>query len=290
MRMSKQEHILVCPYSSRLIDSISKRALVIVAQELGQAFDIDREVKKHNHLHGVLYITQEPLSSIAIPRGLGNIPVVIIAPRFGSFRQFLKNLDTFRLVKVCVLLFAEHRDNGRALKILSSLGIQCGFFFGPEAAAWNAVNEVMHFALYSRLTHAAIEPFNHLSRSYQHNRLNTVKSIQFDNCRHYLHVDEDGNVALTSRECCGKDFICSLNELSSIANLDKYKKRLRAWERHFLMRTKCSSCPAWRLCGGDFEEQCTAENGCRQFFIDFLEGIEFSRSTAAQKRPFSWQS
>jgi hypothetical protein len=133
-------------------------------------------------------------------------------------------------------LDSTKKENYDAVQILSSLGIYSGIVIN-ENADWERLTDLMYYALYGRVTHAPIEPFQYVFDMYDRNRV----------------VDY---------EVCGERY-----EVGS----------MRERERFFYEATDCAACEGWRICLGKYEklEDKTGCQSFMTEWLNVVENLKF---------------
>jgi hypothetical protein len=277
---------LVCPFDENLLSSFSNQTVVIDTVDPGALKKIHDVVRSsENRLETVRLFWEKPLSDFVPKEDWREIPVVLYAPRFGKFRPFIGNKAGFRKLSFRFFLSADDPETPVSLKILASLGFSCGLFFGAKAPDWDLLNDLMHYVYYSRVYHySPIEPFNHIEKRYDPTRRTTIDEVYFDDPARYLHIDKEGNLALTAKLL--KDGVFTgkgVETIPSVIESAEYRRHNTAWQEHMLKRDACSFCPSFRICSGRFAASMTQSPGCREFFQDVLDGVEHVRKTGGRR-------
>ena len=125
----------------------------------------------------------------------------------GRFRDLARHLDRLRKLNLRVYLPCDHADNLASLRILSSVGIPCCADFRDGGTDWEALADLATYAVLERTPHAAMEPFAFMAANYHSaDRLDWGR-VFFDDPRHFLHLSEDGRVALSQAELAEGRFV-----------------------------------------------------------------------------------
>lgn len=272
-------HILVCPYSEKLISKLKGRALVVRTNKFQDISHVYYMVNRDNKLHCVLIKSKDSLSSIAFQEDWKDIPIALYVSGLGSFRGMVNKLPVLKQLNIRVFISADKKKNFTDLRILSSLGVPCGLVFGEKKVNWDAVNDLMCYAIYGKVPHSPIEPFYFAASNYNPNKYVDLRSVYFENPKRYLHVNEEEHIFLSSQELIDGHYIENrLAMLDSITQNDEYKKRLNLWQTFFLESDGCAYCQGWRVCLGMFSSQSKENPGCKSFFSDLMDAADYFHS------------
>lgn len=276
------DHILVCPFDEKLIRRFRRKALVVRTTDFKLIPHINRVVNEHNKLHCIWVVDKRRLvTSVPFAEEWKNIPIHLYLSGLGSFRSIVSKLPLLRQLCTRIFLSAEKEKNFTDLMILASLGIDCGIFLGNEGNEtidWEAMDDLMHYAIYTRTRHAAIEPFHYVASNYNPKKPTDFGSVYFDNPRRYLHVDKEENIALTHKNLLRKSFIDKgIGSIDTITDNQKYIESQTRWQDFFLKTGTCASCPSWRVCLGKFSSTYEQNPGCKDFFSDLMDASDFYR-------------
>jgi hypothetical protein len=283
------DHILVCPFDEKLIRRLSRKALVVRTTDFKLIPHINRVVNEQNKLHCIWVVDERrTLTSVPVAEEWKNIPIHIYLSGIGSFRSMVGKLQLLRQLSIRVFLSPGKEKNLTDLMILASLGIDCGIFWDNkknEEIDWEALNDLMHYAIYSRAKHAPIEPFHYLVSKYNPQKPTDFSSVYFDNPRRYLHIDEGENIALTYRDLLRKNYIDKgISSVDTIEANQKYIEFQTRWQNFFLKTEPCAFCSGWRICLGKFSSTYQKNPGCKDFFSDLMDASDFYRDLKKKEK------
>jgi hypothetical protein len=271
---------LVCNFNIDLINQFNGNAFVIKTNDIGNISRINHLTNEHNKVHCIVVNHNGPLSGLNISEEWEGIPIHIFAPRFGNFMQFIEQRFKYNNLSIRVFLSSEIDTNYRDIQILSSLGIDCGIFFSEKSINWDKLNDLMVYSTYGKAHHASIQPFEFAINKFEYNKPVDFSNVYFDNPREYLHLSDDGKVALSSYDLHFENFITAdLNNINAIEQDQNYKDYLNRWQSFFMKFDECSCCPAWRLCLGKFNYLVDKKTSCQPFFNDLMEAAEFVKNS-----------
>lgn len=278
------DHILVINHNENLISRLRSKALVVKTSDLFAFRDIAHTVNEFNKLHSIQAVVKGKLSDLPVTEDWGGIPVSLFIREFGDIRSFIRKSGLWRNLSVRVFLSSAIPENFTYLQMMASLGVDCGIWFEDGNTDWQAAADLLHYAIYGKTPHASIEPFVYLVDNYKAGDQTDFSAVYFNDPIRYLHLDDNGNVALSSGDLARGEFACTLDNLQEIRETTAYQDRMIAWQEVFLNSEICSSCPAWRVCLGKFAKTAADQPGCRDLFNDMMEAAEFVQSNAGERR------
>lgn len=284
---------LLCPDSRELIDRLSGHSLVVRVASLEAVANAAAMVEASGaQLFCVRCQEHQPLAALRCPEDLEGIPVALYLPELGPFREIVEWTQRLRDLEVRIYL-PSTPDNLVALRLLSSLGVPSCATFDSVTPDWEALADLATYALLGRVPHAAIDPFETIADRYRPEGRTDWHTVHFADPSAYLHLDDDGRVALSHEEMLAGTFIADDVEAlpEDLNACAPFVERTKAWRKFFLDDHFCASCNAWRLCQGSFAKSAETDRGCASFFGEFLSVIEESRAQLddEQRGPEPWR-
>jgi hypothetical protein len=247
----------------------------------------DDVAKSGNKLFCVILESKLPVDCVELLEEWKQIPIALQAPSFGQYRTVARRLDQFRNHNFRVYLPCR-KENLIGIRILASVGIPCCVTFGSEEPDWDALADLMTYAILGSAPHAPIEPFAFIANHYDPSVRMDWGSIYFDDPKQFLHLDAQGRVALSQRDLLGGDFIAERIEEIAAAD-ESIDERLNSWRQLFADNHPCSFCEGWRVCLGKFSKNGTRADGCSAFFAEMMKIAEqFQTKRAEQARRDKW--
>lgn len=289
--MNKQKrHTLVMNFDENLISKFNGENIIITTDTfnlLNRTYDV---VNQNNKLVNVTVYFQGALTSIKILENWTKIPMCLYVSSLGSYRMFFHMLPILRQMNIKVFLSAQSNQNLIDIQMMSSLGIFTGVYFSEKGVAWDKMKELALYAQHSKSQHAPIEPFQYISTKYKAEETLDFNAIYYNDPTQFLHIDSEGKVALTYHLLKeGKFALDNFQQINTLKDNEEYAAFTTAWQRHFLEKTTCSYCPAWRICMGKFENQIDEEKSCQQVFADLMDGAEIHQEQHKRKPEKVWQ-
>ena len=274
----------VCPDDRALLGSFAGRAVAVRVKDPAHIVDAVANVQDAgNELFCVIVEADRPLSDLEFRDEQLSVPLAIMAPAMGSFQALAKKVDALRRSTLRIYLPCNNPDNLSALRILSSLGIQSCAEFVTSANDWEALTDLMTYAVLGRRPHAPIEPFSFIAESYNPHSSVGWGSIVFDDPTRYLHLDEKGRVALSGGELRRGIFaVDSIAEIESSAMVAAIAERANAWRRYFIDNHACASCAGWKICLGRFAEDLPEDAGCTKLFSELIDVAATSKASTSR--------
>jgi hypothetical protein len=274
-----KDHIIVCPYNEKLLTKLKRRALVVNTDDFNIIRYIEKEVNKSGKLHAIKIQTDKSLSDIHFEEDWINLPLAIYSSEFGEYKDFLHQLNIIKKLNVRIFLSSQNDFNFIGLRILSSLNISCGLHFSEVPFSWDSINDLMHYAIYTRTKHAPIEPFNWLASNYEPTGYTDFNIVYFNNPARYLHVNENEQIALTREDMLNNIFIAEgIKSLDSIHENINYLDFFNHRYNIMLQMNECAFCPAFRICLAKYPNLLNKKETCKVFFSDLLEAADFAYS------------
>jgi hypothetical protein len=253
--------IVVAPLDDTLLARVKPAPTVIHLRHPRQVDSaLDCAVHRHLNVHGLWIETHTPLCAIDLRARWREAAIALFAPAAGTFQEFRSQIARLRPLRIRVCLPATSIDNVLAVRILASFGVRAAVILRPPIACWDAVTDLMNYALGSP-RHAPIEPFDFIARHGA--AAGNYSTIYFDDPSTYVHVDADGRVAATPDDLRAGRFVADRIEDVTADDLQQTRTPIGA----------CIHCSAWPVCRGRFEEDALQTDHCRRFFSELLDVV-----------------
>ncbi len=285
---------LVLPCSPSLLASLGRpqdrpRTLVPVVERVERIGEAVEAVNRAGHrLHAVWVRTGAPLSALRLDPRWSRTPVALEAPALGGFAEALPRIREWRGMDLTLFLPSAPGENLTSLRLLSSLGVECALLLSPPGVDWEAVSDLMTWALLGRVERAPLHPFTSMAERYRPDQVNDLGRYRLDDPAAFLHLDAEGRVALTREELeQGRFAAPSLAEAERgpLEELPAWHERQARRDTEFLAPPGgCASCPGFRLCGASFRRWRGEERGCAAFFSEWMECLEQKQSSTPPRR------
>jgi hypothetical protein len=283
---------LICPHNAELFGRVSGRILAVreddPARIAAAAADV---ISSGNQLLCIIHESKTPLDRLAPREDWEGIPLALFVPELGKFQDLAKKIPLLRKLNLRVYLSANRDDNLTALRVLSSIGIPGCALLDDGVSNWEALSDLMTYALLGPAPHAPIEPFASIARHYDPRRYMEWGSACFDDPKRFRHLDDEGRVALSRRELRERVFIANdLDGMEKPGACPEYAERLDPRRRFFLEDAPCARCEAFRVCLGRFAPEAENNGGCSAFFTELMEVAEqYQGRENRQEEQAVWQ-
>lgn len=259
---------LVLPFDEKLIAKLADRVLAVRVNRPADILGAAESVRSStNRLSIIILDSRTPLDEIPFDDSWKGIKLAVYAPAMGRFRAIAPRLRAIRDLNPSVYLSADDPGNLTALRILSSVNVRCAAVIGERGPAdWEALADLMTYALATTAPHASIEPFSTIAGGYGSDAWIEWGPVFFDDPKDFLHLDADGRIALSRRELLDGHFIGDdIGRLDEVVRSGAYRRRIDVRSRLFLEYHPCSRCPGWRLCMGRLSQNGADKSACMAF-------------------------
>ncbi len=266
--------VLVCPADEALLARLTGHTVVLVVFDEQTASDAIQIAKRHGTRVSAVRIRHDgELTALTLPRECASTPVVLYVSRMGEIGPALGMTTQLRKRRGRVMLSTDDPQVYVHTRILASLGVSCGLWFGREAPDWERLIDLGTYALLGQVPHGPIEPFDTLARKYQAHQMTDWSEVYYDDPTKYLHVDREGRVALTSSELEAERFLAeAVEQLSDIDAHPGFVAWQNRWKAHFLQPDGCGWCSGWRVCLGRHAQVAGPE--CTEFYSELISVVE----------------
>jgi hypothetical protein len=264
---------IVCPDHKGLLQTLRGREVAVKVNDAGDAASAALRVRESgNELFCVIIQSRLPLDAVEFGEDQKGIPMALMAPSVGKFRDLTRQLDLLRELNLRVYLPCDSAQNLAGMRVLSSVGIQTCAVFGRGRMDWESLADLMTYAVLVQAPHAPVEPFAFIVSHYDPFSHLDWGSVYFDDPRRYLHVNGKGRVALSQSELARRSFVAEgVAAIGVPEDFPPVRERTQAWRRFFIDNHPCASCGGFKLCQGRFAGDASRGQGCSAFFLELME-------------------
>ncbi len=283
--LNKSDIIVVTDYNEDTIVKLQGYALVIYIDQLSDIEKIRKVVQPPSKIHCVVYeAPNRTLSSININNDWKDIPIHLYLSGIGDFSKISYQIPILRELDIRIFFYASNSSAITDTQILSSLGIYSGLRLFNHQELWDEINDLLHYSIYGKVNHTAIEPFDFLCRNYNEEQFLNINNVYFNNPLRFIHINSKEEIFLTREDLCENTNLVEtgIENIRLIFGSSIFKKSQITWQEHFLKEEGCAYCPAWRICEAYFEKS-EGKEKCREVMSDLLEAIEFYKSHNQKK-------
>jgi len=279
-----RKQTLVLKFDEKLISKLNGEDIIITTDNfnlLNRTFDV---VNEENKLNNITVYYDGALTSIKFLENWKKIPLTIYVTGLGSHRMFFHMLGALRQMNLRIFLPSNVKQSFLDAQILSSLGVLSGIYFNSPKMDWDKVKDLQMYDIYAKTSHAPIEPFHYVAANYKGDERLDFNAVYYNDPTKYLHVNSDGKVALTMDDLKNQNYaLDDLKQINTLKDNEQYIKLTTAWQQHFLDKSVCSFCPAWRICLGKFSETIDENKECQTTMMELLEGAEIHQKQHKKK-------
>ncbi len=244
--------VTICPHNRQILKEFRGRKVAIAVGDTGAAAKAAADARTIGaDLVCVIVETRLPLDRLKWGRDLASIPLVVVAPSFGTFRDLEPHVDLLRDLDITIHLPTGADGNMAGLRILSSLGIPCAAVISNDGQDWDAIADLATYAVLGPAPHAPIEPFAHMALNGEPFPFIDWDLPCFMGSRHFVRIHDGDRLTPVTRA----------------------KARPAG---------PCRHCAGWTACRGRFAVA-AAEGGCSSFFREMAD-ITLSRARQAEAR------
>ena len=159
----------------------------------------------------------------------------------GDMIAVFNKVDLLRKLNIRVYLPCDKLESYSHLKILASLGVDCGLWIDEDSHIFDeCFIDLASYTYIAPVPHARIEPFEYI----------------------ITHIDDERNIRPL-------DLYCNRDTSIDIEK-DAFQYRMSNYYNHFMDLDKCSKCKAFRICCGCMESKMT---DCEKSMSEVLEYV-----------------
>jgi len=268
------KYIIVTNDDEQILSQISNYKLVIKLKDISRLDNIENYVKKNNNSIYAIVIEIELLETLNLSfLKTTTLPLILNIKKISNTYDILDNIDILRKKNIKIFLSSDYKENILNLQILSSLGCYCGFRFNNLDINWEALTDLMYYALIGRVKHGTIEPFQYIASSYKNTELTDFDTVYFNNIYKFIHINSQQELFLNDKMTEEYKINLNLNSLDAIGNEFNFKKIKNNWHTFFYELNDCCTCAGWRICIGKFANYSHKER-CKTLFSEMIDIIE----------------
>ncbi len=285
MPTSNSNIVLVINQNEELISRLCGYAFVSYINHLNDIDKVRNSIQQPSKIHCIVYDDQySSLSSLEFKSEWKGVPIHLYISGIGDFCRIVPMIQLLRELDIRIFFYATSSKAIVDAQILSSLGVHSGVKLSENQTHWDELNDLMHYAIYGRMSHTPIEPFGYYCNNYNQNDYVDIRGAYFDSPKKFIHITQNEEIALYRNDMLSGKFVAKgIEQLPNIQQNSDYIENSVAWQQHFLKEDGCAYCPAWRICQAYFD-QCDDKQKCREVFTELLEGIEFYQSNKQSQK------
>lgn len=221
--------IVSLKYDLNTLKSLKNRQIVVYTDTLESLEHQYAEAKRNNSVMAfVVSLPYTSVSQIEFKEEWAEIPLIIFAYNIGDYDNFFFKVNAIRHLNIRIYLSCTSSTVFSDLKILSSMGVDCGIQFDAvEKIEDDKLLDLASYYYMSPAPHATIEPFEFILRHLSDEDNASFDSIYFKDPLLYSEVGAETDVESFE---------------------DNFKLKLQNYYNHFMQLDDCSKCPAFKIC------------------------------------------
>ena len=248
--------IYVIDYDENILGALKNKRLVV---NLNSSIDILSQYKnciRNNEVIAmILTLPYTSISQLEFDVNWEDIPLIVKLYNIGCYEFFLTKTSMIRSLNIRFLLSCKSEAVCSDLKILASLGIDCGIDI--ETGCVLNDDKLLDLASYyylSPVQHATIEPFEFILR-------HVVDEVNSNFNEAYFN-----NPLLHKRICSTADLNSFCEEKENDLNI-----KMDTYYSHFMQLDECSKCSAFKICNKQMKD-CLSD--CQHTMAEIFEYAE----------------
>jgi hypothetical protein len=280
---------IICPLEHALINRFKAKEIAVRVDDPVLIPDASRIVEETgNCLMCVILDSEKAAGEIQFNEEWINIPIALMAPSMGRFRDAVKSAQIIR--RLNLRLFLPYTgENMKDTRILASIGIPSCIILDNGEIDWEDLADLMTYAILERVPHASIEPFSYIQRHYDTNSYVEWGTPYFEDPAQFIHLDSGGRAAVSHKDLQDGKFIGHIDDLETAVNT-ALEEKTQGRRKLFMENHACSRCPSFRICLGRVMRYSAIPRGCSWFFSEMAEVLELrhAQKSTVRERPI-WQ-
>lgn len=277
LKATKKKFTLIIPFSEHLFKKLNGNPFIVRTHAIN-VDEIKNELRKYNKQANSILIDyrNENMNFISFDESWKDLELTILLSEIGSFKNLIAQRPILQKLNIKFLFPASQENSYHDVRILSSLGIHCGVYFDDvQNVLWNEFSDLADYYLKSRIEQAPIEPLSFLKFHYETNNEIDFNTIFYNNPDFFLYVSENEDVATSFSDFSNQKYIArGIDNIDGIQQNEAYKKSIIRKEDFFQNLNECSTCPAWNICMGKFNQLEDKKTTCSKVFTNIINLLE----------------
>ena len=260
---------IIIDYNKHLLQTLKNRHIIVKTDTLEQIESQYSESQRNNNVMAMLVsLPFASISNIDFKKEWAQIPIIIYAYNIGNYGLFLSKVDIIHSLNIRLYLSNESETVFTDLKILSSLGINCGLDL-KQGIKMNDETflDLASYYFMSPVAHATIEPFAFILRHLIVEKNEGFENVYFQNPLNYVYVDSNTDL-----------------EKLDLDDDERFTIMLQDYYKHFIELDTCSKCAAFKICNRKMMSQL---DNCQETMAEVYEYAELRNEMNRQIEPQS---
>lgn len=225
------------------------------------------------------------LSDIRLDDSFEGIPMLFHVYNVGDLYTVMSDIDCYKRLNMRVFISSSRKENFTSLKILSSLGIDCGILLDSKSINDDSFVDLASYFYLSQVPHASIEPFDFIWRNLHSEKNLDFSTVYFYNPEKYVFANPELELAFSEEDLQSKRFIGKYHPQMEVSFDSLYKEKELKYYDHFMALDACSKCPSFKICNRKIYKQfanCSAVFDSVYEYAGILDEIERKRNNTKE--------
>ena len=258
--------VLVMDFNLSLLQSMRNQKIVVKTDDINQVDFIYTECQKNNNVMAIIVsLPFTSISQIEFQQKWSIIPLVISAYNIGDYELFFSKVDLIRSLNIRFFLSNEYDSVFTELKILSSLGVDCGLNMKADLKMNDdSFLDLASYYYMSPAPHATIEPFEFILNKLSEERNIGFESVYFEDPLMFAKIES----------------IEDIEQLDVKQQNNEFAIKMNHYYKHFLDLDDCSKCAAFKICDKNMKIKL---NDCQKTMEEVFEYAELRSNILKNK-------
>lgn len=239
------DHYIIADFKQESLDFLKEYNVIFTISDIRLLESACSAIRSRQRQSALIVNTPYlSLSSITFNENMGDINITFNIFGIGEKGIVFNNVGLISRLQTRIYISTNNPEWSAELKILSSIGIDCGILFNGMIEDEKFL-DLASYSLITQTRHAQIMPFDFIWQNLRAERNVDFDDVYFVNPERYIYLDNDYNIRFNPTD---KVPVCTLSEFekSSTKYVDSY--RLSHYYSHFNDLTTCSKCESFKIC------------------------------------------
>lgn len=220
-------------YDEAMLKIIKNQHIIVFVETLDNIEQKYAESQRNNNVISMcVNLPYTSISQIDFNENWSQIPLLIFAYNIGDYNLLFSKLNIIRSLDVRLFVSNDSDTAFTDLKILSSLGVDCGLKMNTRTLMDDdSFLDLASYYFMSPVPHATIEPFNYILRHLTVEASNGFNGAYFEDSTLFAHITSIDDYKEREKE-----------------EMDSLQLRFPDYYQHFIDLDRCSKCSAFKIC------------------------------------------
>ena len=282
MHQTNDSVTLIIPPHVHLFEELNGSVLFGYYPSYSNFLEVSENLNGRNNVlrRHIIDFSGQALSLLPLQKTETQSPIYLYAESIGDLFWVFDHLDLLRS-DYHIVLPSDHPNSYTSLKLLSSLGINCGIELAGSHIDWAKLEQLAGYVVNADIPRGKLEPFSFILENYDPKEYLNFNIPLLSAPLQYIYVDEEMNAYPSLQAMKNGQKIGSGKEwILDYPNSQTYRDLKFEWKDFFTTFNPCSTCPAFRICLGNFAHGETDLTKCKATFTQILEWVEKRKGIA----------